>query len=187
MAKNKKLAATAAFTLAAVVAAGEAGMFTPTDFHAPLVAEGLVEINTAIVEPATGNIATRATQKGIESVNTNQTANQAAALQTAASKPTFNIEDGIEVPKAAGRGRTSNTYPFDQLNVGQSFFVPNDEKKPNAAKSLASTVSSATARYAEDTGQTKQNSKGETVPVMKNTRQFVVRAVEGGARIWRTA
>ena len=79
-------------------------------------------------------------------------------------------------------------YPFDALNVRQSFFVPNTEDKPNAAKSLASTVSSATARYAEVVeGQFKTNKKGEQVPVTRETRKFVVRSVEGGARVWRTA
>ena len=105
----------------------------------------------------------------------------------------FKIEDGIPVPTISGRGRGGNVYPFDQLEVGQSFFVANSEDKPNAAKSLASTVSSATARYAvaSEDGATKTNKKGETVPVMVKTRKFVVRRVEEngvkGARVWRTA
>ena len=105
----------------------------------------------------------------------------------------FQIEDSLPVPAISGRGRGSNVYPFGQLEVGQSFFVANSESKPNAAKSLASTVCSATARYAvpAEDGSTKTNKKGEVVPVMVKTRKFVVRRVEEdgvkGARVWRTA
>ena len=108
-------------------------------------------------------------------------------------KTMLQIEDNVPVPAISGRGRGGNMYPFGQLAVGQSFFVPNSEDKPNAAKSLASTVSSATARYAvpAEDGSTKTNKKGEVVPVMVETRKFVVRSVEEngvkGARVWRTA
>ena len=105
----------------------------------------------------------------------------------------FQIENDVPVPAISGRGRGGNVYPFDQLEVGQSFFVANSESKPNAAKSLASTVSSATARYAvpAEDGSTKTNKKSEVVPVLVETRKFVVRSVEEdgvkGARVWRTA
>ena len=105
----------------------------------------------------------------------------------------FQIENDVPVPAISGRGRGGNVYPFDQLAVGQSFFVANSESKPNAAKSLASTVCSATARYAvpAEDGSTKTNKKGEVVPVMVRTRKFVVRRAEEdgvkGARVWRTA
>lgn len=216
--KNKsKSPVVSAITLAQIVAAGAEGMFTPSSVHAPMVEAGTVEINPALVD-AEGNVATRATQKGIETVNTPANTDQAAALQTPAPKSAFVIEDGIDVPTISGRGRTGTTYPFEQLAVGQSFFVPNDEKKTNAAKSLASTVSSATARYAVEAkdgagntitetvkvktfkkGEDGKNAKDEngkpivesetteTRPKMIETRKFVVRSVEGGARIWRTA
>lgn len=107
----------------------------------------------------------------------------------------FLIENDVPIPaiSARGRGRGGDVYPFKVLAVGQSFFVPNSESKPNAAKSLASTVCSATARYAvpAEDGSTKTNKKGEVVPVMVKTRMFVVRRVEEdgvkGARVWRTA
>lgn len=182
--------AVSAITLAQIVAAGAEGMFTPASVHAPLVAEGMVEINTAVVDAA-GNIATRATPKGIEAMNAPQTQAPAAAPAPAAGKPSFAIETGVAMPAVSGRGRTANTYPFDQLEVGQSFFVPNSPERENAAKSMASTVSSATARYAvEVPGETVVNRKGKTVPKVEEVRKFVVRAVEEngikGARIWRT-
>ena len=189
-------------TLAEIVAAGANGLFTPAAVHGPLVEAGLVEINPAMVNEA-GEIATRATQAGIESLdsgaivvgNATTEANSAIAEtgKTEKVKSMFKIEDSIPVPTISGRGRGVNVYPFDRLAVGQSFFVPNSEDKPNAAKSLASTVSSATARYAvpAEDGSTKTNKKGEVVPVMVKTREFVVRSVEEdgvkGARVWRTA
>jgi hypothetical protein len=198
----KKTAETVAVIgLAEIVAAGANGMFVPESVYAPLVEAGLVEINPGMTDE-NGNVATRATQKGIESLDSAATvadnATSEATSATAATgetqkvKTMFKIEDSIPVPTISGRGRGGNVYPFDQLEVGQSFFVANSEDKPNAIKSLASTVSSATARYAVPSadGATKTNKKGETVPVMVETRKFVVRSVEEngvkGARVWRT-
>lgn len=203
---GKKTAATVAVIgLAEIVAAGANGIYVPESVFAPLVEAGLVEINSAMTDEH-GNIATRATQKGIDSVqpngdNTSEASEASANSETAATetgktekvKTMFKIEDSIPVPTISGRGRGGNVYPFDELAVGQSFFVPNSEDKPNAAKSLASTVSSATARYAvpSEDGATKTNKAGEVVPVMVETRKFVVRSVEEdgvkGARVWRTA
>ena len=188
--------------LAEIVAAGANGLFTSAAVHGPLVEAGLVEINPDMVNEA-GEIATRATQAGIESLDsgaivvdnatTEVNSETAATGETQKVKTMFKIEDRIPVPTISGRGRGGNVYPFNQLEVGQSFFVANSESKPNAAKSLASTVCSATARYAvpAEDGSTKTNKKGEVVPVMVETRKFVVRSVEEegvkGARVWRTA
>lgn len=186
-AKNSKKSKTApALDMAAIVKATEAGSFvyTSAEAHASALAEGLVEVNPSMTNEA-GELATRATEKGISSMNASQTP---AAASAPASKPSFAIEDGIELAPISGRGRGGETYPFDKLGVGQSFFVPNTAEKPNVAKSLASTVSSATRRYAEEIpGETRTDRKGNVVPALKETRKFVVRAVEGGARVWRTA
>ena len=183
--------------LAEIVAAGANGIYTSPEVHSSLLEAGLVEINPAMTNEA-GEIATRATQKGIESLDTGNgngdnapteaTSETAVIGKTQKVKTMFQIEDNVPVPAISGRGRGGETYPFEQLAVGQSFFVANSEDKPNAAKSLASTVSSATARYAvaSEDGATKTNKNGETVPVMVETRKFIVRSVEGGARVWRT-
>lgn len=187
-------------TLENVVAATQAGSFvyTSASVHVPLIEAGLAEINPAISNEA-GELATRATKKGIETVSSTTT-QETAAVETAAATVApvtassgFAIEAGVPMPSISGRGRTGTTYPFDKMEAGNSFFVPNSEDKPNAAKSLASTVSSATARYAVPAadGSTKANKAGEQVPVMVETRKFVVRSVEEngvkGARVWRTA
>ena len=188
--------------LAEIVAAGANGMFVPESVYAPLVEAGLVEINPSMTDD-NGNVATRATQAAIESLDsgaivvdnatTEANSETAATGKTEKVKTMFQVENDVPVPAISGRGRGGNMYPFKVLAVGQSFFVPNSESKPNAAKSLASTVSSATARYAvpAEDGSTKTDKKGEVVPVMVETRKFVVRSVEEegvkGARVWRTA
>jgi len=191
-------------TLETIVAAGANGMYTSPEVHSALVEAGLVEINPAIKNQA-GEIATRATQKGIDSIMTNNTTAAPAATETNV-KSGFIIEDAIPVPKIAARGRAaSSAYPFDDMQVGQSFFVPNSEKRPNAAKSLASTVSGANARYAvpsadgahemvsvkqyalDANGKRVKDTNGKFVvtgpdlqesrPVMVQTREFIVRSV----------
>lgn len=181
--KTTKAKVAAVLDMAAVVKATQSGSFvyTSRDAHAEALTNGLVEVNESMTNEA-GELATRATQKGIESMQQNN-----APAAQAASKPSFAIDDNIPLAAVVGRGRGGETYPFDQLQVGQSFFVPNSADKPNVAKSLASTVSSATRRYAEEVpGETRVDRKGNTVPKLKETRKFVLRAVEGGARIWRT-
>ena len=180
----KKQIAAALAQLAAIVAAGENGCMQPESVYGPLHAEGLVEVNTA--GAVDGNAPTRATPAGIAKAAEGQ-----APAAAPAAKPQFQLDSGIALPAIVGRGRTATTYPFDEMTVGQSFFVAATADKPTPAKSLASTVSSATARYAvEVPGETVVNRKGKTVPKMNEQRKFVVRAVEEngvkGARIWRT-
>jgi hypothetical protein len=209
-----------AVTLAQIVAATLAGSFVHTSEqdHAKLVAEGLVEVNQEMTNES-GEFATRATQKGIDSMNQAQAVTTSGvgvgslAAIGAAVKSAFVLEDSVALPVIKRGGRGGEQYPFEQMNVGQSFFVAASEAKPDPAKSLASTVSSATARYAVETGDmetvtvknyktdeaTGKRVKGEdghlillsesteTRPKMQETRKFVVRSVEGGARVWRTA
>ena len=117
------------------------------------------------------------------------------ATETAASA--FQIDTGIAVPKISRGINTEAKYPFDKLEVGHSFFVPATEAMPNPGKSLASTVSSASKRYATEDGtrdmkrKNKETGEMETVQVTKYkyARKFIVRTVEEngvkGARVWR--
>lgn len=161
--------------LATIVAATLAENFVYTNVmqNGPLLAAGVIEVNEQLTNDA-GEVATRATAKGIETMNATATPETEVqteqAPQIAVGKPRFAIEDSIPVPTAK-RGVGAGLYPFDDLKPGQSFFVPATTDKPTPAKSLASTVSSATKRYSET----------------EEKRVFVVRSVEGGARVWRTA
>lgn len=143
-----------------------------------LLKEGLVETNADIRDG--DKIATRATDPGIAAIrpehnegNTNlndQTSAAAAAAAPVAAAAAAGILTGVGfVPPAntSSRGRGRTLYNFDTLEMGGFIFVPNTEKKPDAAKSLASTVSGATAKFAipvlDENGQPK--TKTVKVPV----------------------
>lgn len=101
-------------------------------------------------------------------------------------KPTFAIVS-FTLPEAVraaggGLGPRPETYPFSKLEVGQAFFIPATAEKPNPAKSYASTVASATERYAEaDTTQPQvANRKGAMVHPKKYERKFAIRPIADG-------
>lgn len=165
-----------------------------------LLDAGLVECNNEITD-AQGNPAVRATPEGITTMNT--PADTAAAEAPASA---FAIDTGIPVPTIRRAGSATSKYPFDDLPIGGSFFVPATEDMPNPGKSLASTVSSASKRYATKNGTRTINRKanaeqaaalgvevGTLVPVEVDAydyeRKFIVRSVEengaAGARVWR--
>lgn len=193
-------------TLAEVVEATKANSFvyTSPEFHTALVESGDVEINPEITDP-NGNIATRATEKAMNPmtdpvIQTDPVTAPVVDTPVAVkAKPTFEIKKG-EIPekvRAVGASRAGRTpvYPFDQLEVGEYFFVPNDPAaKAVAAKSLASSVAGANERYSEVIeGETRKNRKGNVVPATKPVRKFkiydTVETVDGvevkGAKIFR--
>lgn len=145
---------------------------------AELVKENLVETNAEISDG--DKIAVRATDAG-QAAYTAATAPAAAPTNTgnATTMNTFVTGKGF-VPSAVRGGKGRNLYDFDGLEVGGFIFVPKTDAKPNPAKSLASTVSSATKRFAEPTGNTVTNRKGNTVPELRETRKFGVQSVENG-------
>jgi len=116
---------------------------------------------------------------------------------TAAAPAAFAVESGVPIPAIKRQGAATSIYPFDALEVGQSFFVPATDEMPNPGKSLASTVSSASKRYATENGTRTINRKNKEtgemepveVPAYKYDRKFMVRTVEEngvkGARVWR--
>lgn len=147
-----------------------------------LVEAGLIEVNTEMTD-SEGNVAARAV--------VTETKPQ---INTVTTVSKFEIESGIQVPtqkRAPGAGRAS-VYPFEHLEIGQSFFVPNSETMEDAYKAMSSTVSSANARYSEEIpGETKVNRKGNTVPATRPTRLFVNTRAEkdgvAGSRVFRVA
>src|SRR5690606_13305268 len=114
---------------------------------ANLLDNGMVEVNDEITDG--DKVAVRATEKGTNSMSDNSTGagnNAAAPTTPATAAPSFALIDGAVLPE--GRApRASSVYPFETMNVGQSFFIPATEAKPNPSKSMASTVSSANKRF----------------------------------------
>ena len=183
---NKKNFALMGSIIAAMAVEATPFLMTTPAQHAPLVKDGLAEVNGDITDG--DKIATRATEKGIAEYEAQKASNEAGA----SGATEFEIDDAVPIPTARG-GRSSVQYPFDKLNVGQSFHIAATSDKPNPAKSIASTVSAATKSYATETGETKKSAKGNDIPVLAYTRKFSVKAVDAsdpkgaGARIWRTA
>lgn len=132
-----------------------------------LVDSGHVEADPGNV--VDGKIAVRATALALNG--------NAAASPAVAAKPEISILDGLDMPSVKRSVVKEEVYPFSKLEVGQSFFVP------IAAEKFASTVSSASRRFAEKTGQ-KQTSKrtGKEVDVLQYTRKFTGRAVKAGQK-----
>lgn len=100
----------------------------------------------------------------------------------AAPPETNSIEIEADFPMAPAQrgGRKEEQYPFSKLEVGQSFVVPATEEYPKPWETFASTVSSATRRYSQESDKTRVNRAGKTVPVLVATRKFTLRRVTEG-------
>lgn len=168
---------------------------------AEMLAKGLIEVNTAVLNPADGTEALcRSTPAADDYL---------AEPATDAAKPAGNyaILKNVALPAAKRRGNPSGNgaptkYPFESMEVGDTFFSANSEhKKGDAVKALGSTISSQNKKYSSETGETKTvtrairdnkthkavlNADGskqtETVqlPVLEYSRKFTIRPVEGG-------
>lgn len=159
-----------------------------------LVDAGYVECNTSMTNPDDAKqVAVRATQTGVAY----ESAPAPTEGTTPMENPAFAIQDGVAIPAIKRIGSATSIYPFDALAVGQSFFVPATDEMPNPGKSLASTVSSASKRYATQNGTRTINRRNKEsgnmepaeVPAYDYERKFMVRSVEEdgvkGARVWR--
>lgn len=167
-----------------------------------LATAGLVELNASMVDDF-GGIAARLTPSGLWAVEND---GQPAKLDEPIAKPkkaakvaaepketdmataptdTFEItKGGFEAP-ARKQIERNNKYPFDSLEVGDSFLVP-----AKTVEKFASTVTAANRKYSEETGETENYTrKGETKtrPVRKSLRKFAYKAEGDGVRVGRVA
>jgi hypothetical protein len=168
------------------------------------VANDLVEINNMQVDPNDNTkVAARLTDAGRAYIGANGSA-PAASEPVAEASPYAILTNAVPpISKRGNKGGGAKTqYPFDKMEVGNSFFVPVSEKHTDPSKTLASTVSAANNRYSEDTGEKKTvtrakrgaknkavrdaagNKVQETVEiaVKKQTRKFILRKVEAGKK-----
>lgn len=183
--------AKATVDMAALVAATRAGSFMHVDADAAkkLVKDGLIEINTNVTNEA-GEPAARATQKGMDAEDAK--ASKAAGGEQTNTAPAFymgSVPSTLFTERKRGGAGKPDKYPFDQLPApveGQpipAFFVAATDKMPEPAKSLSSTVSAASRRYARETGEFKQRKNRKTgamenAPVLAFDRQFSIIAGE---------
>jgi hypothetical protein len=83
----------------------------------------------------------------------------------------FPIEKGIPVPPTIS---VSNRYPYADMDVGDSFFVPDTTLTAHGKPLKFSGLASMTSR------------KGtEMTEALGKTYKFISRTVEGGFRVWR--
>lgn len=159
----------------------------------------LIEVNTAMVD-ASGNAAARLTDAGRAMLAGNAAAPAGAA---APASPYAVISGAVLPPSKRGNakgGGAPTIYPFETMEIGQSFFVPISEKHPDPVKTLGSTVSSANIKFSEPTGEKKTVKRAKRgagnkavldasgakimeevqVDVRKPLRKFAIRKVESG-------
>lgn len=116
----------------------------------------------------------------------------------------FEIITNAVLPAAKKRGKNGGAgaptmYPWDKMEVGNTFFVPKSVETPDPFKKLSSAVSSANMKYSVETGETKTVTRAkrdgrktavdangqkimETVDrlIMRRERKFSVWSVKAG-------
>ena len=151
-----------------------------------LVAANLIEQNPGVTNPDDETeIATSATGAGIElngSTPSGAVAGGSTGAEAPKEKQSFAIVADVAIPAAKRGGRTgTESYPFAQLLLNGSFFVPKTDSRPEPVKSLASTVATANDRYSKETGEVRINRRNKEVPVKEAQRRFEMRAIADGA------
>ncbi len=140
-----------------------------------LVSNDLVQANLT-ARAADGSFPVRPTEAGVKMANSPvealQPATQLVPLQARPDPANIKIEMGIPVPEKQAFGRTSTgddnvtKWKFDAMQVNESFFLP---QPPNTEapihRSFSSIVSQANKKLWP--------------------KNFVIRAWDGGARVWR--
>lgn len=184
MAKITKSILAAALSVI-VAETGEAGFsYQPVDIAEALEKDGKVEINREMTD-AEGRVAVRSLAP-LETKNEAVTPAPAKKVQSTM----FEIEDVAVTPSRRGSAGRAMKYPFDKLEVGQSFRVPCEEGQTpeELLKKLQSNIAGAKDKFSEEhPTETKTNRSGETVPVKVYTRNFAATIDGDGVRVGRVA
>lgn len=132
--------------LLALIAASEAGFLMLTqDEGAEAVAAGDALIDPSIAAEGE-TAAVRLTEAG---------AAKLAASAPPATVPGIELDTDVPMPGGRQRKGRSSVYPFDKMEVGNSFHVAKTADNENPADRLASSVSGARAKYSVPTGETE--------------------------------
>jgi hypothetical protein len=164
---------------------------------ADVVGAGLATVDTANVEGDKAAVS-------LTEVGAKLAAENAPPAADAPAATGFAIDDAVAIPTSTTRRGRDSGYPFDKLEVGQSFHVAKTVENAEPVTRLQSSVSGARTKYSVETGETEtvevkeyqRNADGkgyakgedgkrivtavksETRPVMKVTRDFTVKAVD---------
>lgn len=85
----------------------------------------------------------------------------------------YDIEDGVPIPKRSASGGRKPLYPFAQLKVGQSFFIPYEDVDDVSIRRTKARIARAV------TGANRPNKDDASAPA------YTYRPVENGVRVWR--
>lgn len=185
MAKVTKTILKAALVTITEETASAGFSFQPVEIAEALEKDGAVEVNREMTNDE-GHVAVRSIAPQAASVE--EVADQAEPKQTKQVKPMFKIEDVAVTPTKRGGAGRAMKYPFDQLEVGQSFVIPCEEGQTPAEllKKLQSNIAGAKDRFSEPHAtETKTNRSGEVVPVKVYTRNFAASIEGDGVRVGR--
>lgn len=158
---------------------------------------GFVEVNRTVCDERDTMFAVRITPTGMDFAELTLKTKDEESKPAKSEKETkmesvanpYQIETSAipEVKRARGRKPGQCKYPFDSLEVetNNSFFIADLEGK-SAIKTVSPSVAEANRRYSEPVeGETRVNRKGNVVPATRQLRKFIVRKVDGGARVFR--
>lgn len=177
---TKAILSAALSVIVSETASAQGFSFQPVEIAEALEKAGNVEVNREMTNEA-GEVAVRSLAPVTEPV---------AAPKPQKGSFMFQIEDVAVTPsKRSGAGR-SMKYPFELLEIGQSFKIPCEEGQTPAEllKKLQSNIAGAKDKFAEPhPTETKTNRSGETVPVKVYTRNFAAAVEEDGVRVGRVA
>ena len=141
----------------------------------------LVETNTEISDG--DKFAVRATEAGVaEAAKTATTTTAAPVSAIPIVRAGTEGAPTLDLSAFAKRTRTAFNYDFDSMNVGDHFFIGATEARPNPAKSIASTISAATKKYADKPEQRTY----AVAPFTAGEAKGGYTATEAGALIVRT-
>lgn len=191
--------------------AANAAFYVSAEDGKPLLAHipPLIMVNMEMKDDA-GKVAAKVTEDGAKYL-----ANLGKGSEHTKPVHTYSVlTDSIVLPKIErkgfGGGGAPTKYPFETMEIGASFFVPNtDVESGDAAKTMGSAAGSANQRFAEEVknadGSTRMKTvtrakRGEgnkavkdpqtgknvmetlNVPEKRMTKRFVVRPVKAGVQ-----
>lgn len=173
----------------------------------PLLEAGLISVDFNNKDE-NGSVAASITDAGVSELAKHN--RQAPSGRSTAMFQVSNVT--IELPKTkrggGGGGGAPTKYPFDNMEIGQHFFVADSAvDKGDAVKTLSSAAGSANQRYSEEiveNGEVKMKTvtrakRGDgnkalkdasgaviketvTIPEKRQTRHFIVRPVKAGVK-----
>jgi hypothetical protein len=136
-----------------------------------LYSAGLIGVEAV---PGTTTIKVWTMPEGAESVENGENG-------AATSKESFPIEVGFEYIEPERSVKKADLYPWEKMNLHDSFLVPVTEKRPDPWLKFASTVTSANRRYSHLSDvELVTNSKGKKVAKRIYDRKFALRRVNKG-------